>query len=95
MIPVEEIAQYDLTSKEFGYYLEKLRQFVELEPSYGDYSNENDGRTIMEKLEYLEAAREAQLKAAQTGDGAVNALWVIAFAIPALAFVTIKRKRRI
>ena len=40
-------------------------------------------------------AREAQLQAAQTGDGAVAALWVVAIALPALAFVTIKRKRRI
>jgi hypothetical protein len=50
---------------------------------------------IVTARERIIAARDAQLKASQTGDGAVSALWVIAFAIPALAFVTIQRKRRI
>ena len=43
----------------------------------------------------LAAARDAQLKAAETGDGAVGALWVIALALPALTVVAVKRKRRI
>lgn len=43
----------------------------------------------------LATAREAQLKAAQTGDGAVNALWVVALAVPALSAVVWKRKRSV
>ena len=57
----------------------------------GDFIRNNR----VQNIDVLEAAREAQLQAAQTGDGSLNALWVIAFAIPALAFVTIQRKRRI
>jgi len=91
----EEIVQHDLTTKGFGYYLKNLRKLIE----GGWYSGihfDSDGRTAMEKLEYLESAREAQLKAAQTGDGAVSALWVVALAVPALAAVIlVKRKRRI
>jgi len=89
-VSVEEIAGYDLTTPGFGYFLENRRSYS------GGGHVYKDGRTAKEKLEYLEAAREAQLKAAQTGDGAVNALWVVALAVPALAAVVLaKRKRRI
>ena len=88
---VEEFAEYDLTHDDVGGFLTYCRE--KYLPD--DWRDSKDGRTAEEKIEYLEAAREAQLQAAQTGDGAVNALWVIAFAIPALAVVTAKRKRRI
>ena len=78
-IGVEELATFDMTTDHMEAFLQYLRI---------------DGHIPLEKLEYLEAAREAQLKASQTGDGSVNALWVIAFVLPALAVVTVKRKRR-
>lgn len=88
-ISVEEIAGYDLTTPGFGYFLENRRSYS------GGGHVYKDGRTAKEKLEYLEAAREAQLKAAQTGDGAPRGVLVLAVAIPALAAVAVKRKRRI
>ena len=92
---VELFDSVDMTTEAFGCFIEDLKTAFKRRPHLFENVESPDGRTAKEKLEYLEAAREAQLKAAQTGDGAVSALWVIAFAIPTLAVVTVKRKRRI
>ena len=89
---VEEFAKYDLTHDNVGEFLVYCRE--KYLPD--DWRDLKDGRTAEEKLEYLESAREAQLKAAETGDGAVTATVIVALAVPTLAAVVlVKRKRRI
>jgi hypothetical protein len=80
---LENLIRLDLTSDAMGEFIDYWQARY--------HPNNQGGRAFAE----LAAAREAQLRASQTGVGPVNALWVIAFAIPALAFVTIQRKRRI
>ncbi|MBE6672839.1 MAG: hypothetical protein E7599_04900 [Ruminococcaceae bacterium] len=91
--PIEMFLKFDLTSDEFGYYLANLRRY--LSPNSYDWIDYEEGDSPVDRLERLEAAREAQLAAAETGDNAVTALWVVALALPALAVVTLKRKRKI
>jgi len=92
-VTVAELAVCDLTGEDMGNFLVYLRENIE---SYESTADPADGRTPLEKLEYLEAQREAQLKAAQTGDGAADGVLVLVLAIPALAAaVIVKRKRRI
>ena len=83
-VTFDRLKSYDLTSDAMGEFIEYQLRYIK-----------NHDTPYAREVAELAAAREAQLKASQTGDGSVNALWVIAFAIPALAFVTIKRKRRI
>ena len=91
---VELFDSVDMTTEAFGCFIEDLKNAFEDKDLFDDVKSP-DGRTAIEKLEYLEAAREAQLKAAQTEDGAVTALWVVSLALPALTVVAVKRKRRI
>ncbi len=93
---VEYIAKNcDLTTKGFEYYLKNLRKLLTVQSTnFLSYYDFPEGQTPLEQLEYLEAAREAQLKAAQTGDGAVTTLWVVAVAIPTLAVLVLARKKR-
>ena len=91
--PIEMFLEFDLTSDEFGYYLANLRRY--LSPNSYDWIDYEEGDSPVDRLERLEAAREAQLAAAETGDNAVTALWVVALALPTLAVVTVKRKRKI
>ena len=78
-----DILACDLTSDWMG-------RFLEID-GYLKYSRE-----LILAHDRISAAREAQLAAAETGDGAVTAVWVIALAVPTLvAVVTVKRKRRI
>lgn len=94
--PIELFLGFDLTSDEFGYYLKNLRYYLTKEsPGKYDWMVVPEGDSAMDRLVCLEAEREAQLAAAKTGDGAVNALWVIVIALPALAVVAVKRKKRI
>ena len=94
--PIEMFARFDLTSDEFGYYLNNLRYYLtEQAPGKYDWMIVSEGDTALDRLVYLEGVREAQLAAAETGDNAVTALWVVALALPALAVVTLKRKRKI
>ena len=82
----------DLTTREFRYYYENLKHYVYVQrPSYDEYMY----GTVLPKMEYLEAEVARQLAAAETGDRTLTALWIVAIALPALAFVTIQRKRRI
>jgi len=74
-----------------GNFLVFLRENIE---SYESTADPADGRTPLEKLEYLEAQRAAQLKAADTGDGMEKAFLVIGFSITAFVLVTIVRKKR-
>ena len=85
--------EFDLTSDEFGYYLANLRRY--LKPNSYDWIDYEEGDSPVDRLERLESAREAQLKAAETGDGAVAGLWVVAIALPVLAVVVIRKKKRI
>ena len=82
----------DLTTREFQYYFQNLKRHVyEESPGYDEYMY----GTVLPKMVYLETEMEKQMTAKETGDNAVTALWVIAFALPALAVVTVKRKRKI
>jgi len=87
-VVIKELELGAITVKEFA-------QFDLTSDWMGDFIDECADDLSKADYEYLYSAREAQLKASQTGDGAVSALWAVAVAIPALAFVTIKRKRRI
>ena len=88
-IETEEMEKCDLTGEEFAEFFAycKKASIPNMEGA--------DHEAALQKLAYLESVREAQLKAAQTGDSAVSALWVIALALPALTVVAVKRKRRI
>ena len=92
---VELFDSVDMTTEAFGCFIEDVKTAFKRRPHLFEDVESPDGRTAKEKLEYLESAREAQLAAAKTGDGAVSALWVIALALPALTVVAVKRKRRI
>ena len=48
-----------------------------------------------DKYEFLIEEQARQLSAAETGDGAVAGLWVVAIALPVLAVVVIRKKKRI
>ena len=88
-ISVEEVAKLDLTSEEMGVFLSYVRNKI-------TGNDANDGRTNLEKLEYLESVREAQLAAKETGDASVTSVIVLALALPTLcAVVVAKKKRRI
>ncbi len=79
----ENLIRLDLTSDAMGEFIDYWR---------ARYSpNSDDGKAFAE----LAAAREAQLKAAQTGDSAVTTLWVVAVAISFLAAVVAIRRKRI
>ena len=94
--PIEMFAKFDLTSDEFGYYLNNLRYYLTKQsPGKYDWMVVPEGDTALERLAYLEGTREAQLKAAGTGDSAVNALWVIALAVPAFVTIVAKKKKKI
>ena len=92
VITAWELANYWGDNIGWGNNIEVLLSCDLTSDAMGDFIRNNR----VQNIDVLEAAREAQLKAAQTGDGAVNALWVIVFAIPALAAVIlVKRKKRI
>ena len=82
-VTFDRLKSYDLTSDAIGEFIEYQMQRLQ-----------NHDTPYARELAELAAAREAQLKAAQTGDGAVNALWVVALAMPALAVVVLARKKR-
>jgi hypothetical protein len=91
-VSVDDFATYDLTSDEMGAFLKTAYKYASGEKDV----DSRDARTGEEKLAYLEAAREAQLAAKETGDGAVQGVIVLAIAIPALAATLIlRRKKRI
>ena len=79
-LDVNDLSHYDLTSDVMGEFVDFCEKVQEVDSG---------------KIVILRSAREAQLQAAQTGDSVVTALWVVAIALPALAVVTVKRKRRI
>lgn len=94
--PIEMFARFDLTSDAFGYYLNNLRYYLTVQaPGKYDWMIVPEGDTALDRLIYLEGVREVQLKAAQTGDGAIHVLLVIAPLVCVLAAIAIKKKRKI
>ncbi len=92
---VEEFKKFDLTTDSFVKFFDDMGSSNTVEYRFGPIVGK-DGRTPGEKHDYLLAEYNRQLKAAQTGDNAMTALWVIAFALPTLAaVVTVRRKRKI
>ena len=92
-LTVDIFDSVDMTTPMMGAFIEDLKT-VKLS-MFNDVDSP-DGRTPAQKLEYLESARESQLAAAETGDGAVYSVAVLALAIPALAATLIlRRKKRI
>ena len=80
---VDDVLRCDLTSDWMGRFLEFA-------------SKQSDIDLFYHELNLLIAAREAQLAAKETGDGAVQGVIVLALAIPALAATFILRcKKRI
>jgi len=90
-VTVAELAVCDLTGEDMGNFLVYLRENIE---SYESTADPADGRTPLEKLEYLEAQREAQLRAAEMGDGMEKAFLAVGIGIGALVLLAIVRKKR-
>ena len=81
----ESFLDYDLTTESFVRFMDDLQTLA----AKGWWKIDAD------KYEFLIEEQARQLSAAETGDNAVTALWVVALALPALAVVTLKRKRKI
>ncbi len=92
---VEFFDTIDMTTRSFAYFIEDLNT-LEKSGSYlfDDDIKSPDGRTAMEKLEYLESVREAQLQAKQAGDSTVISVLVLALALPTLGVVVLAKKKR-
>ena len=95
MEPIEQLLSADLTSVGVEKMIADTEKYLN---QFGydswEYLQEPGLLNSAEMLQMIKTEREAQLKAAQTGDGAVNALWVVALAMPALAVVVLARKKR-
>ncbi len=89
-IETEELEKCDLTGEEFAEF------FVYCKDVSIPHMEGIDREAALQKLAYLESAREAQLAAKQAGDGAVSAVIVLTLALPTLAaLVWVRKKRKI